>query len=157
MHRRSHLVCLLAAATLATACGKKDAAVADSAAPVTPATTTPAPAPVAGSLSVTDVTLGKQIGSDKHVAAPTDTFGTRDTIYASVITTGAGQNAKLSARWMYQGKQVVNEHDEMISPTGGSTATEFHIQKPSAWPKGQYSVQVLLDGAVANTKTFRVQ
>ncbi len=147
------IVCI-AVAALAVACSNKGTARTDSVA-VTPSVA-PAPTPATAPIAVTEVAVGKHIGSDKHVVAPTDAFGVRDTIFASVITMGAGQNAKLTARWMYQGKQVVTESDQTISPTGGSAATEFHIQKATGWPKGEYSVQILLNGVVANTKTFRV-
>ena len=63
--------------------------------PVTsPPTTQPAPG------SIGSATLGNAIGADKRVTTPAETFGTKDTIYASVETTGAGP-AKLRALWTY--------------------------------------------------------
>src|SRR5688572_8229676 len=103
-------------------------------APVTIPTTIPA-APV----GVTLVTLGNAIGADKKVTAPAETFGSKDTIYAVVETSGTGQ-AKLRALWSFvKGDKVakVDESTIEIAPTAPA-ATEFHVVKPSGWPKGDY-------------------
>lgn len=154
MHRQSRTtfagaVCLsLAIAT--SGCGKKDqsATAGDTAAGTLEAT-----APV----RVAEVTLGKSIGADKRVANETDTFGTRDTIYASVRTTGAtGGAIPVTARWTFQDGQVVDERTETISPSG-EAYTEFHIAKPSAWPTGKYTLHVLVHGSEVQTKDFTVR
>ena len=36
-------------------------------------------------------------------------------------------------------------------------AHEFHITKQTAWPKGAYRVEILLNGATVVTKDFTVQ
>lgn len=131
-------------------CGKNDQS---SAAGDTSAGAVEASAPV----QVADVTLGKGVGTDKRVTNQMDTFGTRDTIYASVRTTGGGGSAQqLTARWTFQDGQTVDERTETISPTG-ETYTEFHISKPTGWPKGKYTVRVLLNGSEVQTKEFTVQ
>lgn len=132
------------------ACGKKDdAAVIDTSA----LGTTLAPA----ALTVTDVQIGKSIGADKRVTNQTSTFGVRDTMYVAVVTSGASTGAKLTARWTYNGPNVVNESSQTISPTGGENVTEFHIDKRSPWQKGSYRVDVLLDGAPAQSMEFDVK
>jgi hypothetical protein len=141
----------------AVGCGKKDTSSTDTATAAPSTAATPAPAPANTALRVTDVELGRHIGTDKHVSDRTDAFGVRDTIYASVVTDGAAPNATLAARWTYQNGQRVAEKTQAITPTGGTTATEFHIVKPSPWPKGTYTVHVLLNGSEAQTKTFTVK
>jgi hypothetical protein len=136
----------------ASACGRKDqdtATTRDTAAGAVEAST-----PV----QVADLTLGKGIGADKRVTNQTDTFGTRDTIYASVRTTGGSATSaqQLTARWTFQDGQVVDERTETISPTG-EAYTEFHISKPSAWPQGKYTLRVLLNGSEVQTKDFTVR
>jgi hypothetical protein len=113
-------------------------------------------APSSSAVKVADVTLGRGITNEKRVANPTDTFASRDTIFASVHTTGAAPNAILVARWIYQDGQVVNEGNENISPTGDAY-TEFHIAKPSGWPAGKYTLHVLVDGQEVQTKDFTVK
>jgi hypothetical protein len=119
----------------------------------------PAPPPAPAGVTVSAVTLGKSVGADKKVTAPTDTFAKNDTIYAAVDTTGAG-TATLMAKWTYSGKDgktiPVKEDTATIAPTGPATS-EFHISKPDGWPTGSYQVEVMLDGKPAGTKTFKVQ
>jgi len=119
--------------------------------PTMATTTTTQPAAV----SVAAVTLGNAIGPDKKVTTGVDMFTPKETIYASVDTQGAAPSASLSARWTYQDGQVVHEETQTIAPSGPA-ATEFHISKPDGWPKGEYKVEILLDGASARTASFRV-
>jgi hypothetical protein len=120
---------------------------------------TPPPPPVptasAPAVSVVAVTLGKDVGSDKKVTVPSDTFTPKDTIYASVDTQGQALTASLSARWTYQDGQTVHEEAQTIQPTGAAT-TEFHISKPDGWPVGDYSVEILVNGTSARKASFRV-
>ncbi len=108
-------------------------------------------------IRVSDIQVGKGVGSDKKVGDQTTSFGVRDTIYVAVITEGAAKDAKLTAKWTYNDKQVVKESSQTISPTGGETATEFHVDKKSAWPKGKYKVEVMLNGVSAGTKDLEVK
>lgn len=147
--RRATLVATLFLAIGITACGKKDAEPAD-----TLPTTTAEPAATA--LRVTDIQLGKRVGSDKRIVEPTTTFGTRDTIYASVVSDGAANGARLSAMWMF-GDQHVSQGDETLSSSGGVNVSEFHISKDTPWPTGSYKVDVMLNGQVAGTREFRIQ
>jgi flagellar hook assembly protein FlgD len=135
------------------ACGKKnDAAVTDTTtmSPSLPQMNT-APA------QVTDIQVGKSIGADKRVADQTTTFGPRDTMYVAVITDGAANAAKLTTKWTFNDKQVVKEASQTISPAGGTSVTEFHMDKKSAWPLGKYKVEVMLNGVSAGTKDIEVK
>jgi hypothetical protein len=108
-------------------------------------------------VSVTNVNLGKSIGSDKKVTAPAESFGKNDTIYAVVETSGSG-SATLKAKWTYhQGGQtaVVDESTQTIKATGPETS-EFHISKPDGWPAGDYQVEISLNDKPAGTKKFSV-
>lgn len=147
--RSTTRVALLVMALLAVgACGKKEQ----------PATQTSggAIAPGPASVQVADVILGRSVSADKRVADQTDTFSPRDTIYASVHTTGTSQNANLAARWTYQDGQVVTESNQSISPTGDAY-TEFHIFKPSGWPAGKYTLHLLVNGQEVQTKDLTVR
>ena len=145
---------LLLAIALA-ACGKKnDATVTDT---TSLGTTTATIALDTAPIRVSDIQVGKGVGSDKKVGNQTSEFGVRDTMYVAVITSGAAKDAKLTAKWTYNGRQVVDETTQTISPTGGETATEFHVTKKSAWPKGKYKVDVALNGVSAGTKDLEVK
>ena len=147
------LTTLLVAAT--AACAKKDA---DRAADTVAAAPGTLPAPTttpAAALAVTDVRLGKAVDANKRVADDTDDFKPGDTIYASVLTSGAASGT-VHARWTFEDGQLVDSTTQNISPTGDA-ATEFHISKPGGLPKGKYKLTVLLNGTEARTKDFEVK
>jgi hypothetical protein len=122
--------------------------------PVTaPPTTQPAP------VSVKALTVGKAIDAEKKIAAPSDTLGVKDTIYASVETTGTG-HAKVRALWSFvKGEKTAKVDESTIElNASGPETNEFHIAKPSGWPKGDYRVEIFLNDetAAAQSKTFKV-
>ena len=153
------VVILIAAAMALAACGKKEEPPKPAATPAPPPPVqAPAPVPAPAGVTVSTVSLGKAIGADKKVSAPTDAFGKADTIYASIDTTGAG-SATLKAKWTYHkdGKvAMVKEDTQTINPTGPATS-EFHVSKPDGWPVGDYEVEVLVGDKSAGTRKFSVK
>jgi hypothetical protein len=135
------------------ACSKSEAPPPAPAATAAPATTLPAP------VSVSTVALGTAIGADKRVTAATETFSPRDTIYASVETAGSG-HAKLRARWSFVKGDKTAKVDEtaLDLDATGPAVNEFHISKPSGWPKGDYKVEIFLGDAETPVaiRTFKV-
>ena len=107
-------------------------------------------------VKVTRIDVGRSVTADKTIAEKSDSFRPADTFYVSVETDGSGPSATLTARWTYQDGQVVDESKQSIAPTGGATVTEFHLSKPDGWPSGGYKVEVLLNGASAGTREFKV-
>jgi hypothetical protein len=148
---RAALGLALGVLLIGSACGPK-AEPTPSAPPVTLAPATLAPA---SAVRVTVLAVGPALGADKHATTGTDTFKPNDTIYATVGTDGASSGSTLKAKWTYQDGQTVDETSRTIAPTG-PTVTEFHIVKPSGWPKGAYKVEIFLDGAPVGTKDFKV-
>ena len=147
------LALVLAAAVFSAACKKQEPpAPAPTPVPVEP-TAVPTPAPA---VTISDVSLGKSLGPDKKVAAAADTFKPKDTIFAVVSTNGSAASSTIHVKWTYQDGQTVKEDSRTIAPTGPAT-TEFSIQKPSGWPKGEYKVEASADGGPATTKSFKVQ
>ncbi len=143
------LLLVVFALLIAIGCSKKEEPAPQPAAqPVTPAVV---------AIAVDGVDLGNQVGPDKHVVTVMDVFKPHDTIYASVRTSGVSPSSTLNAHWTYGSKgQVVNDTSQTIAPTGPAVS-EFHITKPSGWPKGDYQVVISLNGQSAATKTFKVQ
>jgi hypothetical protein len=145
---------LLLTAALAACNRKDDATVTDT---TSLGTTTATIALDTAPIRVRDIQVGKNIGSDKKIGDQTTSFGPRDTMYVAVITDGAAKDARLSTKWTYNDRQVVDESTQTISPAGGETATEFHVTKKTAWPKGKYKVEVMLNGVSAGTKDLEVR
>jgi hypothetical protein len=146
---RAGFAALFLAASLNAACKK-----ADNGTPAADSSTTMAPAPAAA-LAVVSVDLGRSLNADKRVVAAIDDFGTRDTIFASVATTGSGTGT-LAAHWTFEDGQTVEHSEQAVSATGPAV-TEFHIAKPSAWPAGKYKVVITLDGQEVGSKEFEVK
>ncbi len=151
--KKSAVILAFLVPLVSSAC-KKSEPPAPTPAPVTaPATTVPAP------VSVVGATLGNAIGPDKRVSASSDTFAAKDTIYASVETSGTG-HAKLRALWTFvKGEKTAKVDETTIElDATGPAVNEFHVSKPSGWPKGDYRVEIFLndDPSPASTKTFKV-
>jgi len=143
----------VACAAVLTACKKAEAPAPEP----TPAPVAVAPTPVpAPAVTITDVSLGTSVGADKKVQTPTDTFKPKDTIFASVSTDGSAPSSVIAVKWTFGEGQVVKEDSRTIAPTGPA-ATEFSIQKPSGWPKGNYKVETTVDGKAGPSKTFTVK
>ncbi|HEY2941468.1 MAG TPA: hypothetical protein VGN09_03450 [Vicinamibacteria bacterium] len=137
------LMALLLTTALGAACSRPGASPA------------PGAPPAAESVRVTDVDVGRSLGSDKRVADKTDSFKPNETVYVSVTTQGSAPSATLKARWTYEGDQLVQESSQTIAPTG-TAVTEFHVAKPDGWPKGSYKVEVFLNGNSVETESFKV-
>jgi hypothetical protein len=144
--RRVSLSLCLASVLLMTACQSKSA---DN----TPGTTGTAGT---AALRVSDVTLGRAIGTDKSISDRTETFRPSDTIYASVATDGSAQSATLRAVWTFEDGQVVDQSTHTIAPNNRER-TEFHISKPDGWPVGKYKLEVFLNDRSVETKNFEVR
>jgi hypothetical protein len=120
-----------------------------------PAASPPPPAGAETAVRVTDVDLGRALGSDKRVTDKTDSFTSAETIYVSVRTEGSASSATLKTRWTYETGQLVQESTRTIAPAG-TAVTEFHVAKPDGWPKGSYKVEVFLNGNSVETESFKV-
>ena len=156
-NRMHHAVAAALIASLALAgCKKKEETVVTP----TPTASEPAPmatpAPAAMPVSVTSVDLGNAIGADNKVSSMMSTFGTKDTIYTSVMTDGTATNAPLMVMWTYQDGQEVGTETKTLNTTG-PTVTEFHASKPSGWPTGKYKVEVMLNGVTVQSRDFEVK
>ena len=147
---RGALALVLGCVLAASACGRKEEAPPAPAPTLAPVTTAPA-----ASVRVTSVDLGRALGPDKNVSEKAETFKPTDTIYATVGTDGSSSAATLKAKWSFQDGQTVNESSQTIAPTGPAV-TEFHISKPSGWPKGGYKVEIFLDGVAVGSRDFKV-
>jgi hypothetical protein len=125
--------------------------------PPPPVVATPPPPPPPPPFRVVRMDLGKAVGVDKQVAAPTATFRTKDTVYLSVVSDGVAPAEVLRAKWTFgpNGK-LVNESTESIASLGPK-ATEFHITKASGLPPGQYTVELFVNDQSAGTKQFTVK
>ena len=156
LSRLSAAALLVLAAGTMGACGKKQSTSSTTTTSTAPAPVpAPAPAPMPTGVMLSEVRLGSAIGADNNVAAATETFTPKDTVYASGTTTGTAGSTPMRALWTYQDGQVVSDDAQTVVPTGADT-TEFHITKPDGLPAGSYKVEIFIDGKSVATKSFTV-
>ena len=147
--RHASLLALVVSLGVLAACNREQRATADSAAG---AVTGDARA----ALSVIDVDMGRRVDAEKKIADKTDDFSPSDTIYASVHTSGTANNGAIAGRWTFQDGAVVDERSETVT-TDGDARTVFFIAKPGGFPKGKYTLHVMIDGKEVRTKDVTVK
>lgn len=153
-NRAALIAAVLASSVALNACKKTEAPAPEPTAVAVEPTAVPTAVPPA--VTVTDLSLGKSIGADKKVQTATDTFSPKDTIFAVVSTDGSAPSSVIAVKWTYGDGQTVKEDSRTITPTGPA-ATEFSIQKPKGWPKGNYKVETTVDGKPGPSKSFTVK
>lgn len=134
-------------------------APAEAPAPAAPAVDPPAataPAPAAQAVTVVEVQLARAVGDDMRATEPTTSFTPTDAIHAVVLTEGTG-SGRLGAQWSYGAeKQPVYQEEHEINATGPG-AHNFRITKGDGFPAGDYQVDILLDGTIVATRSFKVE
>ena len=105
-------------------------------------------------LKFSAIQVGRGLNADKTVSGFTTSFKPTDTIYAAVLTDGAG-SGHVKARWLYAGR-LVSEPDRTVTYQGPAS-TEFHLQNTSGFPPGDYAVELFLDGKAVGSRSFRVE
>jgi hypothetical protein len=147
--RHASLVSFVLSLGILAACNREQRATADSAAGAVVGEARAA-------LSVIDVDMGRRVDAEKKIADKTDDFSPSDTIYASVHTSGTANNGSIGGRWTFQDGAVVDERSETVT-TSGDARTVFFIAKPSGFPKGKYTLHVIIDGKEVRTKDVTVK
>ena len=154
--------CLLAlSACKPEAAAPADGISADAAKPKVQETTATAvkaalPADNLGEFKIVSVLLGSTVDADNIVLAQSDTFASRSSIYATVLSVGAHQGLQISAKWLAPGGVVIAEKNQALVPTS-ATATTFKISNPDAWPVGEYEVQIAVNGRTLQSRKFEVR
>ena len=105
-------------------------------------------------LRVTAIQLGRSLNADNTVASHTSTFARGDTVYVSVVTSGAGSGT-IGVRWTYAGR-VVGEPEKQVAYRDAA-ATEFHLQSGTGFPPGDYTAEIFLNGQSVGTREFQVE
>ena len=115
-----------------------------------------APALDLGEFKLLEVNLGTSLDSDNLVAAPKTQFGTKDKIYASVLSAGRHQGLNIKAKWTAPDGSLIAETEQALVPTNGTVST-FSISHDKPWPVGAYTLDISLNGLVQKTLTFEIK
>jgi hypothetical protein len=105
-------------------------------------------------LHVATLQLGSKLNGDNTVGTHTTRFKPDDKIYAAVLTDQTGSST-IGARWTYNG-QMVSEEERKVSYKGAG-ATAFEFKSATAFPVGDYKVEILVDGQPVSSREFRVE
>jgi hypothetical protein len=153
------LTCATAAMLVATACGdRRDRDMAmrgDTMGGIT--TGTSAGTLANAEIDIDDLSLGRSVGTDGKIRDKTDEFRTNDDIVAVVETDDGAAGQELVARWTYRETQQVVEEQRQVVAGGDDARTTFRLRKASAWPAGNYSVQIMHNGREVKSKDFTVR
>ena len=109
-----------------------------------------------GEFKLLQVNLGTALDSDNLVTKPRTQFGTKDKIYASVLSNGQHQGLTIKARWTAPDGSLVAETEQALVPIKGTVST-FSISNNKAWPVGVYTLDVSLNDLVQRTVSFEVK
>ena len=100
--------------------------------------------------------LGNAVDASGKISAPVGTFGTKDTIYATIALTTTVPNVAVNLRWKFQDGQTVADNAKTIAAPSTGTIDD-KLTKPSGWPVGNYTLEVVSDGKPLSTTTFQVK
>ncbi len=142
---------IAALAVLSVACGRPDERDVDTG-EESEAVTPSAPA------RVSNIELGSAVGANLRVSEATTTFGPQDTMYLSVMTTNAAEDARVSARWTADDGSVIDSSGQSVARDAGTTSavTQFRVVSEEGWEVGKYTVDVWLNDAPVGTREFEV-
>jgi hypothetical protein len=147
-HIRAVSVALFLTALGVAGCNREQRADVDTAAGTVEST-------VRAALSVVNVDMGRRIGADSTIADETTDFTSKDTVFASVHTSGTAQNSAVVARWTSEDGSLVEETTNTVT-TSGDARTVFRLSKQGLSP-GKYTLRILVDGKEARSKDFAVR
>jgi hypothetical protein len=109
-----------------------------------------------GEFKIVSVLLGRSLDAEQVVQADRDEFAPRDSIYASVLSTGAHEGLTLSAHWIGPNGAPVAETAQVVAPTQ-PTATTFSLHNPQPWPPGDYKLELAVNEHVLQTREFHIR
>ncbi len=108
-----------------------------------------------GDFKIVSVLLGRTLDADQVVQADRDSFAPRDTIHASVLSTGAHEGLTLSAHWLAPDGATIADTAQVVAPTQ-PTATTFSLHNPQPWPPGDYKLELAVNEHVLQTREFHI-
>jgi len=106
-------------------------------------------------VEVTAIQLGRVRNADKSIGSQIFDFKPTETILAAVVTEGEADDAMLRARWSVRGVTVGDAEQRISHKDGG--ITPFELRSSGGFPAGTYKLEILLNGAPAGERDFRVR
>jgi hypothetical protein len=142
-------------AWLAVACAGPDAARRATAETGEVDSATLATTTTAAETHVSNVMIGRRIGTGNLITEPTFEFTPGDTVHISVATAGGGGADTLTAAWRYQTGEILKQSSQLVPPAGENAA--FSLAQPKGLKPGTYKTIVFLGDDSVDTKVFVVK
>lgn len=115
----------------------------------------------AASVVVTGVDIGNAVGADLRISTPMTSFSPMDVIIVAVSTTtsdpAVSVPAKLRVKWTHVDSSQIVHEESKDAVFAGVGVTNFQINKPDAWPTGNYQVEISLNGTLVQARVFQVR
>jgi hypothetical protein len=110
-----------------------------------------------GKLRVSNVMIGRRLGTENRISEPTLRFAPTDTVFLSIATEGTPDSATLNATWTFPTGKVQDSASQTIRPKGTEHAELHAVPPKGGWPIGSYLIKVYANGDSADAKTIAVQ
>lgn len=133
-------------------CAAEEPAVVDTMAPApvdTGATETQA------MIWVDDPTLGSEVGADGSIplGSTDNDFEPGDPIHVAMEVGDAPAGANVRVVWFGQNDQILHEETKPVA----GTYVNFQAPDTTAWPVGDYRVEIWANGAKAHEEDFNIE
>ena len=111
---------------------------------------------VRAELSVLDIDIGRKAGPDQDVPEESETFAQRDTIYASVNTTGTVRPGAITAQWLFPDGSVIDQQAQPATRDKDANLL-FFLTKSGGLARGKYTFRVSVDGREVRSQDVTVR
>jgi hypothetical protein len=105
-------------------------------------------------ISVTEIDVGRSVKADRTIDDATSSFEAQDVIYVSIGTKGEGPGT-LRARWVFGENEEIAAEERAVAAEG-PTHTQFQLSRPGGLAKGEYRVEISLNGVAQGHERFTV-
>ena len=107
--------------------------------------------------SVDNVTLATSVDSSFKPIGSVTAFAPTDKFYASAQVSNLVVGTKVEARWYLGTDEITQGRTVLTADKAGSGYNSFSLSNSSAFPVGDYKVEIYLDGTLVKTVPFKVQ
>jgi len=103
-----------------------------------------------------DVKLSDNADDKKLTGMMTSQFKPSDGVFMSIHTDGTAPKYTLSSKWLTPTGETLTEYSQQIN-SAGNNDTIFSLSKPDGWAKGEYKVELSINGKLLKTVPFTVR
>ncbi|HMB44174.1 MAG TPA: hypothetical protein VKM00_09940 [Luteimonas sp.] len=105
---------------------------------------------------IADVKLSDNADEKKLTGMMTSQFKPTDGVFMSIRTQGTAAKYTLSSKWLTPAGETLTEYSQVLT-TAGVNDTIFSLSKPDGWAKGEYKVELSVNGKLLKTVPFTVR